>query len=300
MSSSQRNGGVARGLIARPRRPGRRPLPPVRQLHDDEGAAVVLADVEDRHNRRMRGQRGGGARLALEASAGGSFSVEVPSARTFTARGRSSACRGRRRRRPCRRRAIRPSTDSDGQGDPTGADICFTRVRCPTARATVLPRLMARVCHSCGKGPRLRPEPPSHSMVATKRASTRTCRRSGSSRRRAPARVRLHALPEGRQGHQGLECAAPGARGRPEPGSVPGRRRGCARQLEARREEINDLNVFPVADGDTGDNMALTLRAVLDELDRLARRPTSTRSAATRSSSPWRAPRCSARAATAA
>ncbi len=40
-------------------------------------------------------------------------------------------------------------------------------------------------------------------------------------------------------------------------------------ELEARREEVNDLNVFPVADGDTGDNMALTLRAVLDELDRL-------------------------------
>ena len=33
--------------------------------------------------------------------------------------------------------------------------------------------------------------------------------------------------------------------------------------LEERREEINDLNVFPVADGDTGDNMALTMRAVL-------------------------------------
>jgi DAK2 domain fusion protein YloV len=41
-------------------------------------------------------------------------------------------------------------------------------------------------------------------------------------------------------------------------------------QLESRREEVNDLNVFPVADGDTGDNMALTLRAVLQELDRLA------------------------------
>jgi len=40
--------------------------------------------------------------------------------------------------------------------------------------------------------------------------------------------------------------------------------------LEARREEVNDLNVFPVADGDTGDNMVLTLRAVLVELDRLA------------------------------
>jgi fatty acid kinase len=41
-------------------------------------------------------------------------------------------------------------------------------------------------------------------------------------------------------------------------------------QLESRREEVNDLNVFPVADGDTGDNMALTLRAVLQELDNLS------------------------------
>lgn len=41
-------------------------------------------------------------------------------------------------------------------------------------------------------------------------------------------------------------------------------------QLEERRREVNDLNVFPVADGDTGDNMALTLKAVLTELDRLA------------------------------
>ncbi|HUB04549.1 MAG TPA: DAK2 domain-containing protein [Solirubrobacteraceae bacterium] len=43
--------------------------------------------------------------------------------------------------------------------------------------------------------------------------------------------------------------------------------------LEARREEINEINVFPVADGDTGDNMVLTLRSVLDELDRLAIAP---------------------------
>ncbi len=40
----------------------------------------------------------------------------------------------------------------------------------------------------------------------------------------------------------------------------------CA-ALESRRQEVNDLNVFPVADGDTGDNMAMTLRAVLAELD---------------------------------
>jgi uncharacterized protein len=42
----------------------------------------------------------------------------------------------------------------------------------------------------------------------------------------------------------------------------------CA-QLEGRRQEVNDLNVFPVADGDTGDNMVQTLRAVMQELDRL-------------------------------
>lgn len=45
---------------------------------------------------------------------------------------------------------------------------------------------------------------------------------------------------------------------------------GALAHLESRRQEINDLNVFPVADGDTGDNMALTLRACLDEIDALA------------------------------
>ena len=44
---------------------------------------------------------------------------------------------------------------------------------------------------------------------------------------------------------------------------------GALAHLESRREEVNDLNVFPVADGDTGDNMVLTMRAVLDELDRV-------------------------------
>jgi uncharacterized protein len=43
--------------------------------------------------------------------------------------------------------------------------------------------------------------------------------------------------------------------------------------LETRRKEVNDLNVFPVADGDTGDNMALTMRAVMEELDRLDGQP---------------------------
>ena len=44
-------------------------------------------------------------------------------------------------------------------------------------------------------------------------------------------------------------------------------------ELESRRQEVNDLNVFPVADGDTGDNMAMTMRAVLDELDRMNGEP---------------------------
>jgi DAK2 domain fusion protein YloV len=44
---------------------------------------------------------------------------------------------------------------------------------------------------------------------------------------------------------------------------------GALAALEARRQEVNDLNVFPVADGDTGDNMCLTLRAVMEELARL-------------------------------
>src|SRR5436305_6937019 len=49
----------------------------------------------------------------------------------------------------------------------------------------------------------------------------------------------------------------------------------CA-ELESRRQEVNDLNVFPVADGDTGDNMAMTLQAVLAELDRINGDPIDT------------------------
>jgi len=41
----------------------------------------------------------------------------------------------------------------------------------------------------------------------------------------------------------------------------------AAAHVDSRKQEINDLNVFPVADGDTGDNMALTLRSVVEELD---------------------------------
>lgn len=64
------------------------------------------------------------------------------------------------------------------------------------------------------------------------------------------------------------QCAA-NLLGVPDPSLVRFRRiiESACEALEDRREEINDLNVFPVADGDTGDNMARTLRAVLDALD---------------------------------
>ena len=39
--------------------------------------------------------------------------------------------------------------------------------------------------------------------------------------------------------------------------------------LEGRKQEINDLNVYPVPDGDTGTNLALTLRSVLEAVARL-------------------------------
>ena len=108
-----------------------------------------------------------------------------------------------------------------------------------------------------------------------------------------------------------IEARDPGLEPPPNPGSDPSLLRfravleaGLA-ALEARREEVNELNVFPVADGDTGDNMVLTLRAVLDELDRLAtasvdRADGTGRSSpwvATRSSPRWPGPRCSAPAA---
>src|ERR1044072_5228768 len=43
--------------------------------------------------------------------------------------------------------------------------------------------------------------------------------------------------------------------------------RAAAAALEASRERIDDLNVYPVPDGDTGTNLALTVRATLTTLE---------------------------------
>ena len=38
------------------------------------------------------------------------------------------------------------------------------------------------------------------------------------------------------------------------------------RALEERKQEINDLNVYPVPDGDTGTNLSLTVKGMLEDL----------------------------------
>jgi DAK2 domain fusion protein YloV len=68
----------------------------------------------------------------------------------------------------------------------------------------------------------------------------------------------LYALPEERQGHQGSL--------RDE---LVGRARSALGAIEASRQRIDDLNVYPVPDGDTGTNLTLSVRAIVDALDRV-------------------------------
>ena len=42
-----------------------------------------------------------------------------------------------------------------------------------------------------------------------------------------------------------------------------------AQNIEAKKDYINELNVFPVPDGDTGTNMSMTISAAKRELERL-------------------------------
>ena len=42
----------------------------------------------------------------------------------------------------------------------------------------------------------------------------------------------------------------------------------AAYAIEARKKELNDLNVFPVPDGDTGINMSATINAAARELEK--------------------------------
>ena len=44
---------------------------------------------------------------------------------------------------------------------------------------------------------------------------------------------------------------------------------GGAKRLEAQKEHINELNVFPVPDGDTGTNMTMTIMSAAKKSVRL-------------------------------
>jgi uncharacterized protein len=66
----------------------------------------------------------------------------------------------------------------------------------------------------------------------------------------------LHALPQERQGHESSL--------RDE---LVGRARGALGAIEAARRRIDDLNVYPVPDGDTGTNLTLSVRAIVDALE---------------------------------
>jgi dihydroxyacetone kinase-like predicted kinase len=46
--------------------------------------------------------------------------------------------------------------------------------------------------------------------------------------------------------------------------------RGALASLEQSRQRIDDLNVYPVPDGDTGTNLTLTVRAVVESLEQTA------------------------------
>ena len=43
----------------------------------------------------------------------------------------------------------------------------------------------------------------------------------------------------------------------------------ASQALESRKQEVNDLNVYPVPDGDTGTNLALTMRSVAEAVGKL-------------------------------
>ena len=65
-------------------------------------------------------------------------------------------------------------------------------------------------------------------------------------------------MPEEREGHQGSL--------RDE---LVGRAHSALGAIEASRQRIDDLNVYPVPDGDTGTNLTLSVRAIVEALDRV-------------------------------
>ena len=162
---------------------------------------------------------------------------------------------------------------------------------------------MAKVCHSCGQGPGVRQQP--KPLDGGHEAALRSEPPEGADPRGqgAAARVRLHALPQGRQGHQGpLAGRARRARVGPQPRPLPRRVEGALAHLESRRAGDQRPQRLPGRRRRHGRQHGADAAGVPGGGRPAGRRSTgrSTRSAATRSSSRSPAPRCWARAATAA
>jgi dihydroxyacetone kinase-like predicted kinase len=67
----------------------------------------------------------------------------------------------------------------------------------------------------------------------------------------------VHPLPQGRQSHQSRLRDL-----------ILDRARTALVAIEAARQRIDDLNVYPVPDGDTGTNLTLTVRAIVEAIER--------------------------------
>src|SRR3954464_1778165 len=101
---------------------------------------------------------------------------------------------------------------------------------------------------------------PSRSLTVPGRGRRRTPR-SGAGTARATAPVRPHGYPPAVL--QALDDAAVGAW-----------YRAAVEVLSASRDRLDDLNVFPVPDGDTGTNLLLTAQAAVAALDEQGARTT--------------------------
>ena len=104
-----------------------------------------------------------------------------------------------------------------------------------------------------------------------RRRRVRAQPRRGRGDRAQPRRLRGRAAdgPLGRRrrgAHRGRQALD--VRSRPRPRD---RRASRSRNLEANRQRIDDLNVYPVPDGDTGTNLTLTVRAIVEALEKSTR-----------------------------
>ena len=218
-------------------------------LHDHERAAVVLADVVDGDDVAALRQPRAGARLAQEAAVGalvlgvaGGEDLDRDEAAEQLVLGSPDG-----RHSPVGDVAHDPV--ARGQRDAMLGDR-HSLTRYPSDRPATLRRRMAKVCHSCGRGPAFG-NSRSHSMVATKRRFDPNLQKVRILVGKAPAaRVRLHALPEGRQGHQGALDGRASARVGPQPRPLPrraGRRVGAPGVAPRRRSTTSTSSRSPTA-----------------------------------------------------